>query len=303
MSHTMNRRRARGLHSAQTRAAWMLVIPFLVVFATMFLVPLFYSAYLSTFTSQLVGGEVFSAFANYSRALSDPSFWGGLSRVALFLFIQVPIMLIASLFFALALDSGRVRGGKIARLLIFLPYAVPGVVATLMWGYLYGNNFGLIAQVFRSLGLGSPELLSPDKVLGSTMNIVCWEFVGYNMIILYAALRTIPRERYEAAEIDGAGQLRIAWSIKIPAVKQALLLTVIFSIIGSFQLFNEPNLLYNIAPNAIGTDFTPNLYAYSVAFKNQDINYAAAIAFLLGAVIVIISVVVQTIVNRKEREA
>ena len=303
MSLTMNRRRSKGLHSAQTRAAWMLVIPFLVVFATMFMVPLFYSAYLSMFTSQLVGGEVFSAFANYSRALSDPSFWGGLSRVALFLFIQVPIMLAASLFFALALDSGRVRGGKIARLLIFLPYAVPGVVATLMWGYLYGNNFGLIAQVSRSLGLGSPELLSPDKVLGSTMNIVCWEFVGYNMIILYAALRTIPRERYEAAEIDGAGQLRIAWSIKIPAVKQALLLTVIFSIIGSFQLFNEPNLLYNIAPNAIGTDFTPNLYAYSVAFKNQDINYAAAIAFLLGAVIVIISVVVQTIVNRKEREA
>ena len=264
-------RRAR-LGSAQTRAAWILVIPFVAVFAAMFLVPLGYSAYLSTFTSQLVGGQVFSGLANYQRALGDPSFWAGLSRVAIFLVVQVPIMLVASLFFALALDSGRMRGGKVVRLLIFLPYAVPSVVATLMWGYLYGENFGLITQIFTGLGLPAPELLAPGAILGSTMNIVCWEFIGYNMIIMYAALRTIPTEMYEAAAIDGAGEFRVAWSIKIPAIRQAIILTVIFSIIGSFQLFNEPNLLFNIAPNAIGSDFTPNLYAYNLAFKNQDVN-------------------------------
>jgi multiple sugar transport system permease protein len=132
---------------------------------------------------------------------------------------------------------------------------------------------------------------------------VCWEFIGYNMIILYAALRSIPEDLYEAAEIDGAGQFRIAWSIKLPAIRQALLLTVIFSIIGSFQLFNEPNLLANIAPNSIGTDFTPNLYAYNIAFRNQEINYAAAIAFLLGIIIMIVSFVVQTAANRRERQA
>lgn len=300
MTSAPSARRAR-LGSAQTRAAWILVIPFLAVFAAMFLVPLGYSAYLSTFTSQLVGGEVFSGLANYQRALSDPSFWAGLSRVAIFLVVQVPIMLVASLFFALALDSGRMRGGKIVRLLIFLPYAVPSVVATLMWGYLYGQNFGLITQIFTGLGLPAPELLAPGAILGSTMNIVCWEFIGYNMIIMYAALRTIPTELYEAAAIDGAGEFRVAWSIKVPAIRQAIILTVIFSIIGSFQLFNEPNLLFNIAPNAIGSDFTPNLYAYNLAFKSQDVNYAAAIAFLLGMVIVVLSVVVQGIVNRKEK--
>ncbi len=293
-------RRSR-LGAAQTRAAWILTVPFLLVFAAMFLVPLGYSAYLSTFTSQLVGGEVFSGFANYQRALGDPSFWAGLSRVAIFLVVQVPIMLIASLFFALALDSGRMRGGKVVRLLIFLPYAVPSVVATLMWGYLYGQNFGLITQIFTGLGLPAPELLAPDTILGSTMNIVCWEFIGYNMIIMYAALRTIPTELYEAAALDGASEFRVAWNIKIPAIRQAIILTVIFSIIGSFQLFNEPNLLFNLAPNAIGSDFTPNLYAYNLAFKNQDVNYAAAIAFLLGMVIVVLSVVVQGIVNRKEK--
>jgi multiple sugar transport system permease protein len=297
------RRPRSRIRSAQTTAAWVLVVPFLLVFAAMFLVPLLYSLYVSLFSSQLVGGTVFAGLGNYTRALQDPSFWSSLGRVAIFLLVQVPIMLAASIFFALALDSGRVRGGKVARLLIFVPYAVPSVVATLMWGYLYGTDFGLITQVFEALGLPAPALLSARNILGSTMNIVCWEFIGYNMIILYAALRSIPNELYEAAEIDGAGQIRVAWSIKLPAIRQAILLTVIFSIIGSFQLFNEPNLLANIAPNAIVNDFTPNLYAYNLAFKNQDINYAAAIAFLLGIVIMIVSFVVQTLTNRKERVA
>ncbi len=297
------RRRPGRVRSAQTRMAWILLIPFLVVFVAMFLVPLGYSFYVSLFSSQLVGGTVFAGLGNYARALQDPSFWGGLGRVALFLLVQVPIMLIAATFFALALDSGRVRGGKVVRLLIFLPYAVPSVVATLMWGYLYGRDFGLITQLFQLVGLPSPNLLSSSTILGSTMNIVCWSFIGYNMIILYAALRSIPTELYEAAEIDGAGQFRVAWSVKLPAIRPALLLTVIFSIIGSFQLFNEPNLLANIAPNAVGTDFSPNLYAFNLAFKNQDINYAAAIAFLLGLVIAIISFVVQSATNRKERQA
>ena len=133
------------------------------------------------------------------------------------------------------------------------------------------------------------------------MNIVTWEFVGYNMIIMYAALRSIPAELYEAAEIDGAGQFRLAWSVKIPAIRPAILLTVIFSIIGTFQLFAEPSLLNAIAPDAITNSFTPNYYAYNLAFINQELNYAAAIAFLLGLVIAVVSYVVQLSAERSER--
>ncbi len=90
-----------------------------------------------------------------------------------------------------------------------------------------------------------------------------WEFVGYNMLIFYSALRVVPAALYEAAEIDGAGQLRIIWAIKLPALRGALVIATIFSIIGSFQLFNEPNILKTLAPNAITTYFTPNMYAYT----------------------------------------
>ncbi|MFJ3404468.1 carbohydrate ABC transporter permease [Promicromonospora sp. NPDC090134] len=297
---------ARPTLSATRRkhvAAYAFLLPFLLVFVTMLVVPLVYAGYLSLFTQQLVGGNAFVGLGNYARALTDPRFVEGVGRMALFLVIQVPVMLVLALLFALALDSGRVRGGRFARVAIFVPYAVPGVVTTLMWGYLYGRNFGPIAQAFEALGLDAPDLLSSSTILGSIMNIVTWQYIGYNMVIMYSALRAIPQELYEAARIDGAGQYRIAWSIKIPAIRSAILLTVIFSIIGSFQLFSEPKLLYEIAPNAIGRSFSPNLYAYNLAFVDQDVNYSAAIAFLLGVVIMIVSYVVQLSTTHRERKA
>lgn len=274
-------------------AAYVFVLPFFIVFVAMLIVPLFYSGYLSFFQTRLVGGVSFVGFTNYLTAFTDSAFLSGVARMGLFLLIQVPVMLALALFCALALDSGRVRGSKVLRLLIFVPYAVPGVVATLMWGYLYGNDFGPIAQFVRALGMNAPDLLSAGNVVGSMMNIVTWEFAGYNMIIMYSALRSIPGELYEAAEIDGASQLRVAWNIKIPAIRPAILLTVIFSVIGTFQLFNEPSLLHSVAPNAINNSFTPNFYAYNLAFVNQNVNYAAAVAFILGIVIMIVSYVVQ----------
>jgi multiple sugar transport system permease protein len=285
----------------QNRSAYLFVAPFLIVFVAMLLVPLGYSAYLSLFRTQLIGGSTFVGLANYFQALTDPLFLGSLARMALFLVILVPVMLGLSLLIALAIDSKRVRGGKIIRLIIFVPYAVPGVVATLMWGYLYGHEFGPISQIFTAVGLTPPDLFSSGNILGSILNIVVWEFVGYNMIIMFSAMQAIPGELYDAAKVDGAGQFRIAWSVKIPAIRPALLLTLIFTIIGCFQLFTEPNLLYSTAPAAIGTAFSPNLYAYNLAFINQNVNYAAAVAFLLGVVIMIVSYVVQLSTTRRER--
>lgn len=295
------KRRTSPNKRKQYLAAYLFLLPFFIVFITMLVVPLVYAGYLSLFESKLIGGEVFAGLANYARALTDPQFLASLGRVALFFVIQVPIMLGLALFFALALDTARARGSKAIRLLIFMPYAVPAVVATLMWGYLYGPDFGPIAQIARAVGLGTPDFLSPESILGSMMNIVTWEFIGYNMIIMYAALRSIPGELYEAAEIDGAGQFRLAWSVKIPAIRPAILLTVIFSVIGTFQLFAEPSLLNAIAPDAITNAFTPNYYAYNLAFINQELNYAAAIAFLLGLVIAVVSYIVQLSTERAER--
>jgi len=285
------------------RAAYLLVAPFFVVFLAMIVTPLAYSGYLSFFRERLIGGNAFVGLENYAEALRDPAFLSGVLRMVRFFFLQVPLMLALAVLFALVLDSGRLRLQRFVRLSIFVPYAVPSVIAALMWGYLYGPDFGPFAQLADALDVPAPPFLGAGWMLGSIANIVTWGFVGYNMIILYAALRSIPTEQYEAARIDGAGEVRIAWSVKLPAIRPALLLTLIFSVIGSFQLFNEPNLLSNLAPNVIGAAYTPNIYAYNLAFVNQEINYAAAIAFLLGFVIMIVSYVVQLSSQRRERRS
>ncbi|MFF7260553.1 carbohydrate ABC transporter permease [Streptomyces sp. NPDC008159] len=285
-------RRRRG-------AGPLFVAPFMVLFLLLFLAPLGYAAYLSLFQERLVGGTAFVGLDNYVTALKDPQFRDGVARVAVFFVVQVPVMLLLALVFALALDSGLLRLARVIRLGIFVPYAVPSVVAALMWGYLYGPDFGPFAQLGRELGLDTPDFLGESWMLGSLANIVTWEFVGYNMIILYAALRTIPQELYEAAAMDGAGAWRIARSIKLPALRPALLLTLLFSVIGSFQLFNEPKLLQNIAPDVISSAYTANLYAYSLAFTGQQVNYAATVSFLLGLVIVIASYAVLLTANRR----
>ena len=292
-------RRTRGRTQAGTGYAF--IAPFMVVFVLTFIVPLVYAAYISLFRRQLIGGTTFVGLENYVTALTDERLLEGIWRVIRFFLIQVPIMLALALFAALAIDSGVLRLSRLFRLGIFLPYAVPAVVAALMWAYLYGPTFGPFAQLAQGLGLPDPPFLSESWMLGSIANIVTWEFTGYNMLILYAALRTVPTELYEAAAVDGAGQWRIAWSIKIPAIRGALLLSLIFSVIGSFQLFAEPNLLQRLAPSVIDNAWTPNLYAYNLSFTSQQINYAAAVSFMLGAVIVIASYVVLFTVNRRGR--
>ena len=282
-------------------AGYLFVLPFMVVFLTMLVLPLAYAAYLSLFREQLIGGTVFAGLENYTRALTDDRLIGGVFRVARFFLIQVPVMLLLSTVAALAIDSGLLRFAKVFRLGIFVPYAVPAVVATLMWGYLYGPDFGPFAQLADKLGLAAPRFLSEGGMLASMANIVTWEFVGYNMIILYAALRSVPGELYEAAAVDGAGAWRVAWSIKLPSLRPALLLCLIFSVIGSFQLFAEPQLLQRLAPSVIDSAYTPNLYAYTLAFTGQEVNYAAAVSFLLGIVIVIVSSLVLLAGNRRSR--
>jgi multiple sugar transport system permease protein len=290
----------RRLRSRGDTKGWIFVGPFLAVFAFAFLAPIGYAAYLSLFREQaFFGTREFVGLANYADVFTDDKFWDGSLRVLLFLVVQVPIMLGLALVAALAIDSARLYASSFFRLVIFLPYAVPGVVAVLMWGFMYGTNFGLAADVNELLGT-SIAPLSEDWMLASIANIVTWEFVGYNMLIFYSALRTVPGDIYEAAAIDGAGALRTVLSIKIPALRGAIVIATIFSIIGTFQLFNEPNILRTLEPNVITTYYTPNLYAYNLSFGGQQYNYSATVAIVMGLLTAVIAYVVQL---RGSREA
>jgi multiple sugar transport system permease protein len=270
------------------------------VFVFVFIAPLLYALYLSVFQNRLIGGNSFVGLDNYVAVLSDPQFWDGFGRVVLFLLVQVPVMLLLSLVAALAIDSARLYASGVFRMVIFLPYAVPAVVAVLIWGFMYGNNFGLTANINDLLGSDILQPFSSAWILASIGNIVTWEYIGYNMLIFYSALKTIPVELYEAAEIDGARGWQVIKAIKIPAARGAIVIATIFSIIGSFQLFNEPNVLKPLAENVISTYFTPNMYAYNLSFAGQQFNYAATVAIIMGVVTAAIAYVVQLRGTRKE---
>nr|WP_245573237.1 sugar ABC transporter permease [Amycolatopsis benzoatilytica] len=274
--------------------------PFLLVFALVFLAPIGYAVGLSLFRDQaFFGGTTFVGAGNYAEVLTDPKFWESFRRVLVFLAVQVPVMLLLALVAALAIDSARLHAAGFFRIVIFLPYAVPAVVATLMWGFMYGDHFGLAADLNHLLGGDVVKPLSGNWMLASIGNVVTWEFTGYNMLIFYSALKVVPAELYEAAAIDGAGAFRTILSVKLPALRGALVIAAIFSIIGSFQLFNEPNIMRNLAPNVIGTYYTPNMYAYNLSFGGQQYNYSATVAIVMGVITAVIAYVVQLRGSRK----
>lgn len=289
--------------SAKAVAPYLFLAPFFLLFVAFIIAPLIYALYMSVFRDTLVGGRQFAGAANYIKVLGDAKFWDGVKNLAVFGVVQVPVMLGLALLFALILDRGQVYAKGFFRLGFFLPYAVPSVVAALIWGYLYGPTFGPFAQFARMFDLTPPNFLSRDAMLFSIANIVTWEFVGYNMVIFYAALKAIPADLSEAAAIDGATPWQFARSIQLPMLWPAILLAIIFSINGTLQLFNEPYLMRALAPNVINSSYTPNIYAYSLATANQQYNYAAAVSFVLGVVIASASYLFTLATNRRRGDA
>ncbi|MCC5947356.1 MAG: sugar ABC transporter permease [Nitriliruptoraceae bacterium] len=293
-------RRRWRLHSQRT-APFLFIAPFMVAYLLFFFAPLVYALNISLYRQRLIGGDTFVGLENYARVFRDATFYTGLARITVYGLLYLAVMLVIALTAALLLDSGTVRFKRFFRLSMFLPYAVPSAVAALMWGYIYSRNFGPIADVARLAGFDAPNLLSSRAMIPSLVNIGVWTWVGYNMIIFYTALQAVPHEVNEAADVDGATRLQIAWHIKLPLIRPAIILSVFFSIIGALQLFNEPQVLSAIAPQVIDPAYTPNLYAYSLAFVNQDFPYSAAVSFVLGAAAFISSYVFMAVTQKRNQ--
>ena len=288
-------------------ALWVLVLPFVVMFLLFFVAPIVYAIVQSLFSTRSSGlgfgapETTFVFFDNYARALSDTDFLTSLGRLVLFSVILVPMMVVTALGLALLLDSGKAKWPKFFRVLYFAPYGVPGVVATLLWGFLYIPATSPILQVLSSVGVQVNPLAS-GNVLFAIANIALWGFAGYNMVILIAALNAIPSELYEAARMDGASAWSTVWHIKLPLVRPSVILVTVFTIIGTLQLFVEPLVLRPLT-TAISSTFTPNLAAYNQAFAQGNPNLAAAMAVIVAVLGFVFSFGFLRIVNRKGNRA
>ena len=274
------------------RAGWApaaFLSPFCVLFAVFFLLPIGYAVYESLLKVRVSGlglgpnstVTVFAGLSNYAQVFSDSAFLTGVGRVLLFGVVQIPVMLVFATVLAMLLDSAAVRFRRFFRLAFFLPYGIPGVIAAILWSFLYLPGLSPVVAALHDTGFGTVNFLGTHSVLWSIANIVTWEYTGYNMLIIYAGLQAIPVDLYDAGRLDGASEWTIATRIKLPLVASSLVLTAIFSIIGTLQLFSEPQVLRAIT-STISSSYTPNLFSYTQAFVADNPDYAAAIAVVLA---------------------
>jgi multiple sugar transport system permease protein len=291
------------------RAPYVFLIPASILFVLFFALPIGYAVHLS-FRKVHVSGlglgenartEVWAGLENYTDALSDSELVDGALRVLGYGCIVVPVMLGLALLFALMLDSDEVRLAPVTRLAIFLPYAVPGVVAALLWGFLYLPDVSPFYFVLDRLGLPQPDLLDGGPLYLALSNIAVWGGTGFNMIVIYTALQAVPAEVYEAAKLDGATPLQIALRIKIPMVAPSLVLTFFFSIIATLQVFSEPTTLKPLT-NSVSTTWSPLMKVYQDAFGKGDIHAAAAQAVIIALATLLLSFGFLRVANHRQKQ-
>jgi multiple sugar transport system permease protein len=280
----VGRDRSRSVTRRATRRGglpYLLVLPAVLLFLAFVLAPALYALVLSLQARKVTGGllgststVVFAGLSNYRSALGDSELWASVLRMLVIGAVIIPVTVGLALLFALLLDTARARLTRVTRLAIFLPYAVPGVIATLLWGFLYlpatspigGNHFNFFGST---------------SIFFSVSNIAVWGAVGFNMVVIYTALRALPPEIYEAARIDGCSELQIALRIKAPLVRPAVAMCALFTVLSVLQLFNEPNTLRPLS-NAISSTWVPLMKIYTDAFVNSDIHQAAATSVLFA---------------------
>jgi multiple sugar transport system permease protein len=292
-------RRGDAARVQAARAAWIrrrdrrglgFVVPFLAAFVLFIVAPLGYAIYTSFYTTRLIGGTVFAGLDNYTQTLTSGLFWSGVIRVVVFGVIQITVMLAIAFFFAAIFDLGLVKFGRTFRTIFFIPFAVPIVVAALMWGFLLQPQYGPITRLAGVLGFHGVNFFSAEFMLPSIILIVIWEWTGYNMVILYTALKSVPRELVEAAILDGAPLRKIVLKVKLPMVRPAIVMLVFLNSIGASQLFVEPLVLNNYQAGVITNYYTPTYFIFNTAIGGAQYNLAAAMAVILGLVVVLISV-------------
>ncbi|MEO7062918.1 MAG: sugar ABC transporter permease [Dokdonella sp.] len=273
----------------ERRAAWLLVAPALLVIGGFFLVPVLAAFVLSLTDFDLYAladlhNLRFVGLGNYVDILHTPLFWKSLVNTLYFVIVGVPLSIALSLATALLLDSKLARFKGFFRTALFAPVVTTVVAVAVIWRYLLHTRYGLINYVLGLIGIAPVDWLGdPHWSMPSIIVFAVWKNFGYNMVILLAALQSVPGELYEAARIDGASWTQQLRHITLPMLRPALLLVSIITVSGYFQLFAEPYVMTQGDP--LQSTVSVLYFMYDEGFKWWSLGRASAIAFLLFVLI------------------
>ncbi|MDO9590867.1 MAG: sugar ABC transporter permease [Microcella sp.] len=269
---------------------YLYISPFFILFAITGLFPLVYTAWVSVHEWNLIGGQGdFVGFDNFAFVLSNPPFWIALRNTfSIFLISAVPQVALA-LFIAAVLDR-NIRAKTFWRMGVLLPYVVAPVAVTLIFSNMFGDQYGLINNMLGNLGIAPvgwhSDVLASHFAIATMVN---FRWTGYTALILLAAMQAIPRDYYEAAMIDGAGIVRQFFSITIPQLRPTLIFVIVTSTIGGLQIFDEPRLYDQVGQGGANSQWmTITIYLYNLGWGQLNFGRAAAVAWLLFLIIIVV---------------
>ena len=289
------------------QALWGLAFaaPALLLFGVIVAYPLLWAGWLSLQDYSLVGRKVFTGLGNYARLLSDPLFWKSLRNSSVWTVGVVPVVLVISLPLALALNLPLLRLRAAFRTAYFTPVVTNVVAAAFVWRWLFDPQLGPINQVLKLIGIQGPAWLAdPRSALPAMMIVAVWKQIGQALVLFLAGLQTIPQEFTEAAQIDGASPGQTFWRVTLPLLNPTLLFVVVILVINALRVFTIPyvmsagGLQWQTPGGPLDSTRVFVLHIYDVGFVRFQMGYASANAFVLMALIVLLTLIQMKLIQR-----
>jgi multiple sugar transport system permease protein len=288
----MNEKRLLNLTAA------FFVVPFMTIYLVFQIYPLFQAIFASLFDWDLLtSGKSFIGLDNYKRMTTDPTFWSSLGNTVKFVVYSTPLLIAAGLFFAVLFNGTGARKG-LFRTIFFAPYVFSVSVTTLIWGFMFNPQKGLIGAFFMMIG-AEPVYWLTDPRFAMFAIIICtlWWTVGFNMVLFLAGLQDIDPSLYEASALEGARTHHNLFYITLPSLRRTLELVAVLQVIASFQIFGQVYILTRGGPG--GTTRVLIQYIYETGFRDYTLGYASAMAFILFVVMFLVSLLQLSISGEK----
>lgn len=271
-------------------SAIFFLTPTLIIFITFILFPVIFSFYLSFHEWNMFSSEAtYIGLENYKRMFQSEEFWSVLKNTAIYTLGTVPLNMALALLVAIALNK-KIKGKKFLRTAFFAPVIISPVAAAVIWRWIYDPNYGLLNYCISFLGVDSINWLNdPTAAMFALIIMGVWKTFGINMVLFSAGLQGIPETYYEAAEIDGAGRWSKFWKITVPMLAPTTFFIMIMSMISSFQVFDLVYVLTSGGP--LGSTKVLVFFVYEYAFKFFEMGYASAAAYVLFAILIVLTMI------------
>jgi len=270
-------------------AAYLFLLPGLIHFIVFVLLAVLASLGLSFTRWDLLSRPVFIGVQNFVDMVHDDLFWNALRVTFLYVLLSLPAGVVLALGLALAMNQ-KLRGISFFRACYFIPVVSSMVAVSMVWRWIYQPDFGLLNYLLSLVGITGPDWLGDDRLTMPSLAVLSiWKGLGFNMVLFLAGLQGIPRSLYEAAAIDGAGRWAQFRHVTWPLLTPTTFFVVVLGIIGSFQAFDQVVLMTNGGPGDASRVYT--FYLYTKAFRDHAMGYAAALAWVLFAIIAAVTYV------------